>query len=196
MLGERGRIEVGSLTEHYDKKFGRYSPEADRWQDEKLTALEANPQLRRIDVIAEHLFLGGCFNIKCVGPVTGPRWQPQFGPRISISNEGLLAIIVLRSQDGFLKAILRLDVEPEEVKFSSLRIVPQTESQLVHTIRLSLVSRGVMVRVNDALVEQLNEGMRNFPESIHESAAEAPVFRTIVETEAELRRSLSAAGSN
>src|SRR3989338_372968 len=191
-----GIVEKGRLTKYYDRRFGNYDPQTDRWDTESTNILLENPQLRRVDVIAEDLFKSGEFKLDGIGPVYYPRWQPIAGPQRDISYEGTIAIITLVDPKEELKGGLTLDIGTE-VRFTKLlvarkdEVVPCTNiPKVLYTIRLSLVSRAVILREEDPQIAQLSRGLRDLPESVNESASDALVFTTVGEALAVLKEKL------
>ncbi len=195
LLGERrGIVRVnGKLAKFYDERFGRYDPIADVARGGKANVLDANPQLRRMDVVAEEVFAGGSYAFDGAGPVISPRWQPVAGPQRPTSFDGTIAIITLRGLHG-LKGALTLDVDGEEVKFTKLRI-GAPDGSMVYTVRLSVPSGGITVEEMDQRLASFMLGQRDMPETVGEPASNgSSVFTTIRETVDALVKRLGLAG--
>ena len=192
----RGRVERGRINTYYDRKFGKYSVETDRWDRESVNTLLANPQLRRIDVVAESLFEGGEFKLEDVGSVFYPRWRPTAGPARSISYDGTIAVITLVDHAEELKGGLTLDIGGD-VRFTKLLVARKDDviegtniPKVLYIVRLSLVSRGVIIREDDPQIARLTQGMRDAPESVNEPAGDAQIFTTIREALAAIKEKL------
>ena len=168
LMPSRGRIsEIAQcgITAYYDKKFGRFEPAHDRWDGSHASTLQANPQLRRIDVIADNMFKGGRFSLNEIGDVRSKDPPHDY--------EGTMALARLTDRRDMMVAMLILDIG-SEVRFSKLRVATVTGHDFM--VRLSTRDHGMIVGPNTLF-------SRQFPETVHERGAEGSrVFHTLLET--------------
>jgi hypothetical protein len=169
--GSFHELERSGLVNYYDKRFGSFDPELDKWEEGKANVLCANPLLRRIDIIADALFRAGQYELRKIGDVMSPE-----GP-----IEGTIAVITMKSRARNMIGGLTIDIGGE-VRFSKLRLYADNTEGVV--VRLSTLDQGMAVQ--PYLPER-----RGMPETIHERAGEgSEIFRTLSETLAGLERLL------
>ncbi|MBI5158592.1 hypothetical protein HY992_00550 [Candidatus Micrarchaeota archaeon] len=147
--GRSGRIESGTLTGFYDAQYGEYSKASDALRRESENVLEQNPQLRRLDVVAEKLFEGGTFKVLGVKSVMQKTGAPA---RRRETLEGITAGIRVESEDRMVAGVLTLDLKGEEVKFTKLEVVDGKNGK-AFLVRLSLPTGGVVVEEFSSVFE-------------------------------------------
>lgn len=153
-LGSRkGTVSKGVLTRFYDFKFGAYTVGEDRTRLGE-NVLEENPQLRRLDFVAEKLFENGTFNL--LGVRT--EFKTTGGPKNRIrSFEGVTAKIRIESKDRQATGVLTLDLTGDEIKFTKLEIVAGREEEFWHQeaylARLSIPAGGIVIERFDSAIE-------------------------------------------
>jgi hypothetical protein len=166
-------IARSKLTCYYDRRFGNFEPQHDRWKDGEADLLKANPLLRRIDIIADSLFKAGRFEVRSMGNI---RCDDAPG-----TVAGTIAAISMMNRARNMMGMLTLDIGTE-VRFSKLRLYADNTDGYV--IRLSMLDRGMTVQ------HGLTDG-KGVPETVHERAAEgSEVFQTLSETLARMERLL------
>ncbi|HSB46927.1 MAG TPA: hypothetical protein VLD37_02855 [Candidatus Bilamarchaeum sp.] len=166
-------LERSKLTEYYDRRFGQFEPELDRWKDGEADVLKSNPLLRRIDIIADSLFKAGFFELRGAGEVLSLS-EPR-------TVQGTIAAISLMNRARTMTGMLTLDIG-SEVHFSKLRLYADNTDGFI--IRLSTLDHGMTVQPH--LPER-----KGLPETVHERAAEgSEVFQTLSETLAGIERLL------
>jgi len=171
--GRFSELAECGITEYYDQKFGRFKPALDQWNEIHPFALRANPQLRRIDVIADNVFHSGRFRLCGAGPIRSD--VPPF------EHEGMIATFRLIDRTGYITAMLTLDIG-SEVRFSKLRIGNASGKDFL--VRLSILDGGMTIGPNRPVEGRL-------PETIHERAPElSDVFQTVSETIVAIERML------
>jgi hypothetical protein len=171
--GRFSELTESDITTYYDLRFGRFEPALDRWDGAHASVLRANPQLRRIDVIADSVFHAGRFELCRAGPIRSD--VPPF------EHEGMIATIRLKDRAGKMSAMLTLDIDGE-VRFSKLRIGTSVGNDFL--VRLSTLDGGMTIGPNRPAQGRL-------PETIHERAPElSDVFQTISETIVAIERIL------
>lgn len=161
----RGLLEERGLTSYYDKKYGVYSKDRDKWEDGNANIFRANPELRRIDQLADFVFTNGIFVRSGVGEV------------VSAENivEGVIAAVKLRNTSRSLSGMLTLDVGGD-VRFTKLRVGNFFTSG-VFTVRPSSLDRGIVVEKDGDEKER-----RELPLSVSDrSAKPIGVFQTVAE---------------
>lgn len=180
VMPSRGRfsefVESG-ITSYYDHRFGRFDPAIDEWRKETWREephiLKANPQLRRVDVIADSVFDSGVFDVKGLGAVRS-RSEPG-------KVEGAIAAIGLSDRPGVMIGMLTLDIG-SEIRFTKMRIGVVGGKDFV--VRPSSLDYGMVISPNVP-------GQRDLPEAINERAAEgSQIFLTIQDTILALERLL------
>ncbi len=171
--GSFSEFAESGITSYYDHRFGRFEPALDVWKAE-VHILKGNPQLRRVDVIADTVFGSGLFAVKSLGPIT-PRSDPGL-------IEGVAAAVALQDRPGRMIGMLTLDVG-SEVRFTKLRIGVVGGNELV--VRPSALDRGMAISPN-------KPGRRDLPETMSEKAPQGSIIvQTIGEAVAALERLLS-----
>ncbi len=159
------------ITSYYDSRFGRFGPALDSWDDHPQV-LKANPQLRRVDVIADTVFESGGFELKGLGQV---RSKADGG------QEGIIAAISLSDRPGVLFGMLTLDVA-SEIRFTKLRIGMAGGKDFL--VRPSALDHGMIISPNMPIERPL-------PEAISDKAPEGShIFKTIEESILALERLL------
>ncbi|MCI0503908.1 hypothetical protein L0Y65_04310 [Candidatus Micrarchaeota archaeon] len=171
--GRFSEVAESGLVAYYDRRFGRFEPARDRWNDAHQTVLRANPALRRIDVIADTVFRSGRFRLMGAGPVRSD------APPYELAD--MIAAIRMEDRPGAMTGMLTLDIGGE-IKFSKLRIGLASGKDFL--VRLSSLDGGMTVGRNQQAGGRL-------PETVHERAAEgSEVFQTISDTLAGIERFL------
>lgn len=169
--GRFSQLAESGVTEYYERRFGRFEIALDRWNDAHATALRANPQLRRIDVIADSIFDAGRFELCKAGPIRSD--APPF------DVEGLIAIIRLKDRAGRMGGMLTLDIG-SEVRFSKLRL--GLSSGRDYLVRLSIPDGGMIIGPNMPEHGRLTETVRE------RAPAGSDVFQTVADAVAAIRR--------
>ncbi len=168
--GKFSEFAESGITSYYDRRFGRFGPALDAWNDNPQV-LKANPQLRRADVIADTVFESGVFAVKGLGPVMSGSGEV----------EGTIAAISLSDRPGILFGMLTLDVA-SEIRFTKLRIGVIGGKDFL--VRPSALDNGMLISPN-------MPGGRPLPEAISDKAPEGShIFKTIEETILALERLL------
>jgi len=168
----RGLLEERGLTDYYDHKYGKYAIERDRWEDGNASIFKANPELRRIDQVADFIFTNGVFVRSGVGEV------------LSSGNEveGVIAAIRLRNASRSLSGMLTLDVGGE-TRFTKLRL-GNFFTNGVFTIRPSSLDRGIVIEPDEE-----EKTRRELPLSASDrSRNPIGIFQTVAEAVDALRQ--------
>ena len=165
LFRKRGLLEEQGLTSYYDAKFGHYEREKEAWGHGKASLFSANPQLRRVDVVADALFTDGLYRLLGLGDVVSRRGN----------MEGTIATVRLQNCERTLSGMLTLDVGGE-TRFTKLRI-GEIETRSVFTIRPSALDRGIVVEPDeDDRIE------RELPLSVHDRSIDPiRVFQTVAD---------------
>ncbi len=172
---KRGLLEEFGLTNHNDARYGRFDRKSDGWEDGHATLLSSNPHLRRLDFVADSLFLDGEYRVLKAGRVF-PRTEP-------FVCEGTLAVIHAINSRRNLEGVLTIDLG-DMLRFGKLRLLDR-ETDHAYTVRPSSLDRGIVVEACDALLE------KDLPVAVNERAREPlGVFKTITETIEALKRML------
>lgn len=135
----RGLLDETGLARYYDGKFGAYSHDSDRWKEGEASLLRANPQLRRIDVVADGIFSDGVWKVVRTGSI--------FSPPPEAAALGQVAGVRLRTDDHFLYGLLTLDLGTE-IMFTKLR-VGEMLSMRTYMVRPSALDRGIVIEPQD-----------------------------------------------
>jgi len=171
----RGRIhsiERSRFTDYYDKRFGAFEPQLDGWEMGHAMALKANPQLRRIDIVADSLFHSGGFELRSAGPVPCGRSGQDL--------EDLAAAISIWDGSGKMAAMLTLDIG-SEIRHSKLKVCTREGRKLL--LRLSTLDMGL------ALIEKPD---KDAPAATANTRAPegSPILQTLAEAIQEIRQRL------
>lgn len=150
--GKFSEFAESGITSYYDSRFGRFGPAIDSWNDHPQV-LKANPQLRRVDVIADTVFESGSFRLRGLGPVRSESGKP----------EGSIAAISLSDNPGTMIGMLTLDVA-SEIRFSKLRI--GTASGGDYVVRPSSLDHGLVIYPNRPMKRELPEAVSDKAEGI------------------------------
>ncbi|MEW6722247.1 MAG: hypothetical protein AB1324_03225 [Candidatus Micrarchaeota archaeon] len=162
--GSLHELEESALVGYYNARFGTFEESLDRWEAGHASALRANPQLRRIDVIADAIFQSGMFRVLGAGPVFSRR----------TIYEGNIAVIGLNDRAGLIAGRLTLDIGGD-VRFSKLVFTALGGDAFV--VQASLLDGGMAI---EPASKSMSGGL---PKSIHDRAAEgSEVFQTLSET--------------
>ncbi len=168
----RGLLEERGLTDYYDHRYGKYSKERDRWEEGNASIFKANPELRRIDQVADFIFTNGVFVRSGVGEVLSP------GNEV----EGVIAAIRLRNASRSLSGMLTLDVGGE-TRFTKLRL-GNFSTNGVLTIRPSALDRGIVIEPDEE-----EKTRRELPLSASDrSRNPIGIFQTVAEAVDALRQ--------
>jgi hypothetical protein len=160
----RGILEERGLNSYYDARYGPYSSKVDVWEPENVCIFKSNPQLRRVDIFADAMFMDGLYRLVRLGDVISPQNE----------LEGSIALVRLRD-DGSLSAMLTLDIG-DEVRFTKLRI-GHAINRKVYVVRPSSLDGGIVIEADE------NERIkRDLPLSVSDrSANPMGIFRTVME---------------
>lgn len=165
--GRFSEVAQSGIRSYYDKRFGHYSPELDSWKEE-AHVLKANPQLRRVDVIADAVFSSGKFQLRGLGVVRN-------------DSGGMIAAISLIDSGGERLGMLTLDIG-SEVRFTKLRIGKASGDD--YAVRPSSLDRGLVLYHNKPAGGKLPDAISDRAEGI------IAIFQTIEDAVLALRRLL------
>ncbi len=160
MGGRFSEFAESGITSYYDRRFGAFEPRLDEWRG-GAQIIQANPQLRRVDVIADALFGSGSFRVSGIGPVVS-RSDP-------LSVEGVIAVVGIRDRPGIMMGMLTLDIG-SEIRFTKLRVGIEGRGDWV--VRPSSLDLGMAISQNPAVP-------RDLPETVSDKA---PQWSIIVQT--------------
>jgi hypothetical protein len=168
----RGLLEEKGLTDYYDHRYGRYGKDRDNWEEGNANIFKANPELRRIDIVADFMFANGVFVLSGMGDVVSPRNVV----------EGCIAAVKLRNTSRSLSGMLTLDIGGE-ARFTKLRI-GNFLTNGVFTIRPSSLDRGIVIEPDEE-----EKVRRELPISVSDrSQKPIGIFQTVAEAVDALRQ--------